>query len=285
MIKRLARRFAALVLLVAVAGCTAELLPRNRKPEVLAPQWSKLVLDVAPFPIAAYVPPVSPVRQGLLTVYLEGDGLAFLGPRTISGDPTPDDPLALRLAVRHPGGGAAYLARPCQYVMGRNCHPYYWTVGRFAPEVVDALDAALDRLKSRTGATRLALIGYSGGGNLAVLLAARRTDVEGIVTVAGNLDHRTWTTMDDLQPLDGSLSAMDEIAKVGQLRQAHFVGTDDDVVSPDIPRSFVRRLPPPGNGSLQVIKGYSHVCCWADSWPATLASARPLADMPGWMMR
>jgi len=279
------RALALLGLLGLLSACGAEFLPRHRKPEALAPGWTRLVIDVQPFPIVGYLPPASPVRQGLLTVYIEGDGLAFLGRRMVSPDPTPDDPLALRLAVLHPGGGAAYLARPCQFAMGRACDPYFWTLGRFAPEVVAAEDAALDVLKRRTGATRLVLVGYSGGGNIAALLAERRADVVGLVTVAGNLDHRAWTAMDRLQPLEGSLSALDAVETIAALPQAHFTGADDDVVSPDIVRSFVRHLPAARAGSLRVIPGYDHVCCWAESWPATLATAGELAGLSGWMVR
>lgn len=279
------RQLAALLLTLTLCGCAAELLPRHRKPEALAPQWSRITFDTPTFSVAAYLPPRAPVRQGLLTVYIEGDGLAYLGERTVSADPTPADPVALRLAARHPGGGAAYLARPCQYVMGRNCTPYYWTYGRFAPEVVEAMNSALTQLKAHAGAQRLVLAGYSGGGNIAILLAARRSDVVGIVTVAGNLDHKTWTSMENLHPLQGSLNAIDEVSQVGGLRQIHFAGTEDDVVPPAIPRAFVARLPPQNRDSLREVKGYNHSCCWADVWPELLPSARALADIPGWLMR
>lgn len=238
-------------------------------------------ISAGTFTLAAYLPP-NAQGAGPLAIYIEGDGLAYLGERTVSADPTPDDPLALRLALAHPGGKAAYLARPCQFVASPQCRPYYWTYGRFAEEVVDSTNRAVEQLKRRTGSTALILVGYSGGANLAALVAARRTDVVGLVSVAGNLDHRLWTAMDDLTPLDGSLSAMDVADRLADLPQAHFAGSDDSVVAATIPRSFVQRLHAPWKDSLTVVKGFDHACCWADQW-RRLASTHPsFRRIPAW---
>ena len=55
---------------------------------------------------------------GRLHVYLEGDGQAFVSQGGYaSSDPTPRNPLALRLAIQDNSANAVvYLARPCQYV-------------------------------------------------------------------------------------------------------------------------------------------------------------------------
>src|SRR3546814_2839304 len=63
-----------------------------------------------------------------------------------------------------------------------------WTSARFSDGVIVSMSDALDRLKEEAGASSLDLVGYSGGGGVAVLLAARRRDVVSIVTIAGNLD-------------------------------------------------------------------------------------------------
>jgi hypothetical protein len=49
------------------------------------------------------------------TIYVEGDGLAWLGRRTPSLDPTPVNPVALHLASRDKGPNVIYLSRPCHY--------------------------------------------------------------------------------------------------------------------------------------------------------------------------
>jgi hypothetical protein len=93
-------------------------------------------------------------------------------------NPTPTEPVALAMADADPAPAVLYLGRPCQYLEAAElaaCSPEYWTNSRFAPEVVTAYMAFLDRYKESSGASRLRLFGYSGGGVLATLLAARRT--------------------------------------------------------------------------------------------------------------
>ena len=51
-----------------------------------------------------------------LTIYIEGDGQAWLTRTQPSLNPTPRNPLALRLAALDKSENVVYLARPCQYV-------------------------------------------------------------------------------------------------------------------------------------------------------------------------
>lgn len=89
---------------------------------------------------------------------------------------------------------------------------------------------ALDVLKASTGAARLVLVEYSGGGAVAVLLAARRNDVAGLVTVAANIDLGYWTRRNQLAPLIGSLDPATFADQIADLPQVHFTGSRDDVV-------------------------------------------------------
>ncbi len=53
-----------------------------------------------------------------MVVYIEGDGRAYVNRRTPSNDPTPGNPMALRLALADPSLRVLYLGRPCQYTRG-----------------------------------------------------------------------------------------------------------------------------------------------------------------------
>lgn len=207
-----------------------------------------------------------------LRVYIEGDGLAWLDRHTVSRDPTPRTPLALELAALDPAPLILYLARPCQYVVGeqrRNCFPQVWTSARFSEPVVRDLNAVLDEVKARTGAERLELVGYSGGGGLAVLLAARRRDVAGILTLAGNLDHRAWTSLQGISPLVDSLNPADEAIRIAQIPQLHVAGGEDTVIPPAIARGFVAREPSDTARCL-VMPGVGHVSGWSGEFPKLL---------------
>lgn len=257
-----------------IQGCSGvEFAPRQKKAAMLASElgWQTFLLDGGAFHLYGVGPPAGGGSNGPLFVYIEGDGLAFLGARRLSPDPTPDDPLALRLAQRQPGKGTrVYLARPCQYVLpahGKGCHPAYWSSHRYAPEVVVALDSAITQLMTRYRAREVVVVGYSGGGPLAVLVAARRHDVAGIVTVVGNLDHGTWTRTEHLAPLIGSLDAADVTQQVRSIPQAHLVGGKDRVVPSASAEAYMARLPGVATARLVRIPDFDHECCWVDQWP------------------
>ncbi|OSM01911.1 hypothetical protein MAIT1_01976 [Magnetofaba australis IT-1] len=212
----------------------------------------------------------------MLSLYLEGDGMAFLGPREISPDPTPSDPTALRLALQHPvnQGPVAWLARPCHYLtptqMQRQCHPRLWTSHRFGEAAVAAMNQALDQLKAAYPEVQsLHLYGYSGGAAVALLLAARRDDVTRVTTIAGNLDHQTWSEGEHLAPLRGSLNPVDFVDRLRSIPQWHWVGARDDVVPPYVARRYMRALNSP-RAHLRIMSAFDHHCCWAEQWPRLL---------------
>ncbi|MEI8394793.1 MAG: alpha/beta hydrolase [Rhodospirillaceae bacterium] len=228
--------------------------------------FQRIAFDAPPFTLIGYL------RGGgrELIVYIEGDGLAWLSRNRLSEDPTPRHPTALELATADPSPAVLYLARPCQQVTpaeARGCAPAYWSSHRFAPEVIAATDHAIDEAVRRTGAARVVLIGYSGGGAVAALTAAQRTDVAALATLAAPLDHAAWTARHGVSALTGSLNPIDAAARLAALAQIHFAGAEDTVVPPEIIHSFLTRegsLPEPG---LVILPGVDHYCCWVQRWP------------------
>lgn len=243
--------------------------------------WRWEIMPAGDFDLAVASSPPGAKGGDTLAVYLEGDGFAYVNRHQPSLDPTPTDPVALRLALAHPGRArVAWIGRPCQYTLpahGRNCATALWTSRRYAPEVVDGMGQAIDSLKARSGATHLILVGYSGGGALAILLAARRSDVVQVVTVVADLDLAYWTGRDGLSPLAGSLDPADVASSLGALPQIHFTGGKDEAVGTDVVASFIKRLPPGTPVRLEEVADFTHGCCWARDW------RRLAADLaPGW---
>jgi dienelactone hydrolase len=277
---------ALLASLILTACSSVDLNERRAAAARLATDagWQMLNLDAKAFVLAAFVPP--DLRQAdTLSIYMEGDGLAWIDAAMPSFDPTPVDPLALRLALRDAAAGTVYLARPCQYVAGaarRNCEAKYWTGHRFSPQVIEATNVAVDRLKERFGAQRLILVGYSGGGAVAALIAAERSDVVRLVTIAGNLEHRAWTSEQKLSPLSGSRNPADAWQGLTDIPQIHYVGGRDKVVGESVARAYAARFPPGKRPTIVVVPEFDHHCCWVDRWPASLdfrsAPARPGAE-------
>lgn len=265
-------RVLSVILFLLTAACANIPLPAERRSlaNTLASDggWLAVTLPAGMFDLVAYLPTM-PSRAETLTVYIEGDGFAWISGSQPSADPTPRDPLTLRLALAHPEGNSVYLARPCQYVDAETsgCSNRYWTEKRFAPEVIAATNQAIDLLKHKFGASQLTLVGYSGGGAVAALAAARRTDVERLVTVAGNLDQRAWTTYHRIRPLTDSLNPSDEIGALQEVRQWHFVGGKDRNITPELVRGFANRFPENLRPVVLVEPEFDHQCCWVENWP------------------
>ncbi len=202
-------------------------------------------------------------------VYIEGDGHAWKNRWTPSRDPTPWNPIALRLAVQDPTSKVMYLAQPCQLNTDssqNNCHPKYWTSHRYSQKIINSFHDALDQAKALSHTEQIVIIGYSGGGAVAALLSAQRNDVTQIITIAANLDLSAWVKKHGISKLSDSLNPADFVSKLQYIPQIHLMGEKDDIVPPAIFQSYFAKL---GNtDSLQwaIIPDYDHKCCWVDSW-------------------
>ncbi|VVE88160.1 alpha/beta hydrolase [Pandoraea bronchicola] len=214
-----------------------------------------------------------------LRIYIEGDGLAWVSRTEPSLDPTPVAATGLALAAADSSANVAYLARPCQFTpMPDNprCQVAYWTGKRFAPEVVNAMDGAVGQLAARLPGQPIELVGYSGGGAIAVLVAARRHDVAALRTVAGNLDVEYVNQMHRVSPMPASRNPIDVARQVAGIAQIHFSGAQDTVVPPEVARRFASAA---GGTCVKtrVVNGVTHDGDWAQRWRDLLAQT-PVCD-------
>src|SRR6185437_13440024 len=164
-------------------------------------------------------------RSGPLHVYIEDDGTPWVDPSHIASDPTPRVPFTLELMARDTGP-RLLLGRPC-YFETRNdagCAPLLWTHRRFSPEVVATMAAALRRFLAAHPYPHVVLIGYSGGGTLAWLMARGLPETTTIVTIAANLDTDFWAGLHGYSRMIGSLNPALEPPLPSAIRQIHYVG-------------------------------------------------------------
>ena len=170
-------------------------------------------------------------------VYIEGDGSAFNAHGQPTNDPTPRSYFMRRLASEDAGANVIYLARPCQFTKGIKCTEKYWTTARFAPDVIKA---EYHTIKALTNNNQLILIGYSGGAQVAGLLATTTDlNVTKVVTIAGNLNHKAWTSYHHLPELTESLDLADYKDKFSSIPQIHYIGEKDKVIPPILIEDFI----------------------------------------------
>lgn len=273
----------AIITALALGGCTEARVNRGDFASNFADTagFNHEVVDAGLFTITAFTHITDPLAP--VSVYIEGDGLAWLGRHTPSLDPTPTNPVALRLAVLDPAPNVIYLARPCQYTKMVDpqiaCPQKYWMGSRLAPEILDSLNMAIDQLKaSHMLAADVDFVGYSGGGGAAVLLAARRSDTHSLRTIAGNIDNKEFVELHNLTPMPESLDPHDVAKKLAAIPQMHFIGGDDDIVPPAIYNSFSAAMGPNNCTHMMVVPGITHDKGWRDAWPRLLKDVKLSCD-------
>lgn len=204
-------------------------------------------------------------------VYIEGDGFAFKNKWQISDDPTPKRPMLLDLAATDHRANIIYIARPCQYgaiTADHQCNNAYWTTKRMSEEVVTSINGAI---KGISHGKPVDLIGYSGGGGIAVLIAARNPQIRSIITIAGNLDHVRFNQYHKVRPMIGSLNPIDVVMKVRNIPQVHYSGGEDTIVPSFITDNFVQAA----HSSCvkqEIIPKISHDSGWGKSWSYILGT-------------
>ena len=228
--------------------------------------YRKLVVQGDGYSHVAYIKQCRTTANTALHVYLEGDGTPWLRKGLAAADPTPRTPLMLEMMALDPAS-AVYLGRPCYHGLNKAaaCTPEVWTDGRYSEAVVLSMSAALDILSADYPA--LVLLGYSGGGTLAMLLAERQPKTEAVITVAANLDTGRWTALHKQHPLSGSLNPANRPPLSSRIRQVHNAGGRDDNVPPELIRDAVAQQQ---GATFKVFTKQDHHCCWREVWPEIL---------------
>ena len=175
-------------------------------------------------------------KGGHARLYIEGDGPTWLngGPAAyeplISTNPTPENPVALHLATHDAGENVFVVNRPCQYLSGhrpdpqKGCESRLWQEERYSPEIIDTVSKTMDDIKKRYGITSFDVIGYQGGGVIALALTLDRKDIGSVRTVATPLDTNLLTQRYKVPAMTGSVNPVEFSARVVNVPQIHYFG-------------------------------------------------------------
>jgi pimeloyl-ACP methyl ester carboxylesterase len=256
----------------ALAGCVAWVLacatPTERgaaRAEALG--LERRIVQTPEFPHVVFDRPGGGLGASpRLHVYLEGDASPRRAVRWRPPDPTPERTVALELLALDPAPGALYLGRPCQHGAG-GCRPADWTLGRYSERVVASLAHAVAALAQERRAEEVVLIGFSGGGTLAMLVAERVPEVRAVVTVAGNLDVAAWVAHHGFTPLTESLDPAQRPPLPPSIVQLHLMSRGDARVPPELGEAMLARQP---GAQRRVFDDFDHDCCWGRVWPEAL---------------
>ncbi len=199
-----------------------------------------------------------------LHVYLEGDGRPWVRNRLVSSDPTPVNPLMLRL-MSMDQTPSIYLGRPCYHGFSSvpPCEPALWTMARYSTKIVASMEQVLRDYMIRGGYSQVVLIGHSGGGTLAMLLAERIAETRVVVTIAGNLDIDAWTEHHGYTALKGSLNPARRVRLDAGIKQYHLAGKADRNMPYHLIVQALRSQP---DARVLAWDKFDHDCCWQNIW-------------------
>lgn len=249
-------------LLAILQGCAS---PAERIDRLAGEQgYRRVLLPGKDFSHVAYLKG-EPDSAHALHVYLEGDGAPRLGGRPAKY-PTPRNPLMLKLMALDPAP-SVYLGRPCYHGLNtsEHCEAKWWTSHRYSGQVIDSMATALRNLAGEQ--QPVMLLGHSGGGTMAMLMAERLPNVKAVVTLGGNLDPPAWTRLHEYPPLQGSLSPAERPPLPAEIRQLHLAGGRDR----NVPAELIQRVASQQHhAEYHYFEHYDHTCCWHEIWPEVL---------------
>jgi pimeloyl-ACP methyl ester carboxylesterase len=204
---------------------------------------------------------LSPVR-----IYIEGDGKPFINRTSVARDPTPRHAPVLALWELD-SGDAVYIGRPCYLGLAElpECNKRLWTIGRYNGKIVESMQIVAERY---SGGRPMVIIGHSGGGALAMLIADRMSrasssEIAAVVTLSGNLDVSSWTRLHGYTPLHQSDNPAEKLPLAEHIMQLHIVAGRDSKIPPSLTRKLANRLP---DNSICEVPAYDHNCCWNHRW-------------------
>ncbi len=254
-----------------VAACATPAERFERRAAALG--FEPISLPGAGFRHVAYVGGMRQ-RSDTLHVYIEHDGTPWLDRTHVAADPTPRTPIALELMAQDTGP-CLLLGRPCYFEPpgDSGCSALLWTHRRYSPEVVASMVAALRRFLATYPFRHVVLVGHSGGGTIAWLMAAHVPETSAVVTIGANLDTDDWAHTHGYSALLGSLNPASQPKLPLAVVQLHYVGSRDRKVPSSVVRSFARHHP---EARVIEVAGFDHECCWIERWPGLLDElARP----------
>lgn len=264
----IAKKFCLLALfLLAACNSFPTKEERNLKADSFAESknFVKQLVEADDFVITTYQKITD--KNAPFIFYIEGDGFAFINRYTISDDPTPMNQMLFRLASMDERANIVYMARPCQYTpneLNPKCgKSIYWTDKRMGQEVISAIKKAVDKIRA---GQKYSMIGYSGGGGVAVLIASiDAKDILWIMTIAGNLNLEKFARYHKAFPMTLSLDPIEYVGKINNIPQLHIAGEKDDIVPPMISQSYIK-----SSDSLcvkgKVIPDVTHNKGWEEIW-------------------
>lgn len=259
---------AGLIMLIILSGCGSAINRLNEHAQLYS--LEPVAINTAGFVLQSFYHRVSGPNHRL-HVYLEGDGRPWERGLIPAAEPTTRSSVMLPLMAMD-SAAALYLGRPCYngHAADKGCSANLWTDARYGEQVITTMTRALNDFSSRHDYREIILIGHSGGGALALLMAERLPQTIAVVTLAGNYDIDIWADHHGYQHLSESLNPATR--PINGIPEWHLLGSRDTTIPPQLFQQSLLRRP---NSTVQIVDA-DHNQGWQHIWPQLLQSLAQL---------
>lgn len=254
---------AILIPLSVLSGCSSAVIRLNQQAQGYG--FETVSSNTDGFVIQSFHHPANDNSAKRLHVYLEGDGIPWESGLIPAAEPTTRGSVMLPLMAID-AAPSLYLGRPCYngHAADVGCSASLWTDARYGERVVAAMTQTLNEFIKHQDYRELVLIGHSGGGALALLMAERLPQTVAVVTLAGNFDIDRWADFHGYHRLNGSLNPATRPAK--NIPEWHFLGQRDRQIPPQLFQDALQHRP---NSTVEIVDA-DHQQGWQAIWPRIL---------------
>lgn len=252
-----------MILLIGLSGCSSAVMCLNQQAQDYG--FASISSTTNGFVIQSFYHPAIDKSTKRLHVYLEGDGTPWEHGLVPAAEPTTRATVILPLMAMDPAP-SLYLGRPCYngHAADAGCSAYLWTDARYGEQVIATMTRALRDFGVDQGYPELILIGHSGGGALALLIAERLPQTVAVVTLAGNYDIDLWANHHGYPHLHASLNPAAQPAS--GIREWHLLGQRDQQIPPQLFWDALQQRP----NSTPLIVDVDHIQGWQTIWSEQL---------------
>lgn len=228
-------------------------------------QWECKIIETDKFNLNSCIPKNLKIKENLI-VFIEGDGFSWVTKNQSSTNPTPFNPLLLKIAINLNKENSVYLSRPCQNTFDenfKNCSKEYWTSKIYSDEIINSMNSAINKIKLKHKAENIILVGYSGGGVISLILASLRNDIKEVITIASNIELEKWASYHKISKINSINPG--KLHTLSKIKQNHFVGGKDNIVPPFIVNEYKNNFKEKNNINIITIDDFTHNCCWENT--------------------
>jgi hypothetical protein len=200
-----------------------------------------------------------------INIYIEGDGLSYIY-GSVSDNPTPINPVGLKLFLKDTNRCKIYLSRPYQFINNKKANKRLWSELRYSNLTVNFYINVLNEIKRKYNDKSFTLIGYSGGGTIAALIASKRNDIKKLILIASNLDLKKWYEIHYLKPSKYDLNPADFSKRLEKIKQIIIIGQNDKNVNYKVIKSYLSHFKNKKNIKVLIIQNMKHNDKWDEFW-------------------